>query len=322
MKIAVIMGGISSERPVSLKTGNAILNTLKEMGYDAEEVLINGKKDIFKMPKVDFAFIALHGKFGEDGTVQNYLDLLDIPYTGCGALASANSMDKNITKKILRASGVPTANWTTVKSINESDLNKAYGLNYPVFVKPNSGGSSVATFKVNSKEELLPAVKSALEWDTEVMIEEFVKGYEISCPMLDRKILPVMRIDANGEFFDFESKYTEGGANEYSISLEGDLKEKIEKLLYITWDEMNLEVYSRIDFIITEEGPYLLEINTLPGMTPTSLFPQSAKAYGMDMKVLLQKLIDISLQKNVRLSSLARLNENDISLEAAATNLT
>lgn len=299
MKIGVIMGGMSSERAVSLKTGKAMADTLRNMDYEVVEIVINDKSDMLKLPKIDFALLALHGKFGEDGSVQNYLEMLDIPYSGCDATSSAICMDKNLTKKVLRASGIPTANWTTIKTLSDKELEKAYALNYPVFVKPNSGGSSVATFKINKKEDLLDAVREALNWDTEVMVEEFLKGEEITCAMIDGKMLPIIKIDAKGEFFDLASKYGENGADEYAIELDEETYAKINEICVNTWNALGCEVYSRIDIIMGEGAMNVLEINTLPGFTDASLFPKSAKASGMSMEKLVETIVNLSLQKRM-----------------------
>ena len=296
MKIGVIMGGLSSEREISLKTGNAIVNALKDMNYDFCEVVINSATDMLNLPEMDFALLALHGKFGEDGMVQNYLEVLDIPYSGCNAVASALAMDKNLTKKVLKASGIPTANWTTIKYLTEDELEKAYSLKYPVFVKPNSGGSSVATFKVDRKEDLICAVKEALKWDTEVMVEEFMKGEEITCAMIDGKMLPIIKIDAKGEFFDFASKYNAGGADEYAITVDADKENQIRTICENTWKTLGLDVYSRIDIIVGDDFMNVLEVNTLPGLTPASLFPKSATANGMTMNELVETIIHKSLE--------------------------
>lgn len=299
MKIGVIMGGMSSERAVSLKTGKAMAGTLKNMDYEVVEIVVNDKSDMLKLPKIDFALLALHGKFGEDGSVQNYLEMLDVPYSGCDATSSAICMDKNLTKKVLRASGIPTANWTTIKTLSDKELEKAYELNYPVFVKPNSGGSSVATFKINKKEDLLDAVREALNWDTEVMVEEFLKGEEITCAMIDGKMLPIIKIDAKGEFFDLASKYGENGADEYAIELDEETYAKINEICVNTWNALGCEVYSRIDIIMGEGTMNVLEINTLPGFTDASLFPKSAKASGMSMEKLVETIVNLSLQKRM-----------------------
>ena len=299
MKIGVIMGVMSSEKAVSLKTGKAMVDTLKNLDYEVCEIVINRKEDIFNLPKIDFALLALHGKFGEDGSLQNYLEMLDIPYSGCNAVSSAICMDKNITKKMLKASGIPTANWTTIKNLTEEELEKAYALEYPVFVKPNSGGSSVATFKVKSKEDLIPAVKEALKWDIEVMVEEFMPGEEITCAMINGKVLPIIKIDAKGEFFDLASKYNDGGADEYAVTFDKDTQEKINKICVDTWNTLGCEVYSRVDIIMNENSMNVLEVNTLPGLTPASLFPKSAKAYGMSMEELIDTVIRLSFEKRM-----------------------
>lgn len=299
MKIGVIMGGLSSERAISLKTGKAMVETLKNLDYEVCEIIINEKNDIFNLPKIDFALLALHGKFGEDGSLQNYLEILDIPYSGCNALASAICMDKNITKKMLKASGIPTANWTTIKNLSEEELSKAYALNYPVFVKPNSGGSSVATFKVKDKKDLIPALEEALKWDMEVMVEEFMQGEEITCAMIDGRVLPIIKIDAKGEFFDLASKYNDGGADEYAISFDKETEKKIQEICINTWNTLGCEVYARVDIIISEESMNVLEINTLPGFTSASLFPKSAKASGMSMEELIDTIIKLSLEKRL-----------------------
>lgn len=297
MKIGVIMGGFSSERAVSLKTGRAMIETLNNLDYEVCEIVINEKEDIFNLPKIDFALLALHGKFGEDGSLQNYLEMLDIPYSGCNAVSSAMCMDKNITKKVLKASGIPTANWTTIKELSEKELGKAYALNYPVFVKPNSGGSSVATFKVKTKEDLIPAVTEALKWDMEVMVEEFMPGEEITCAMIDGQVLPIIKIDAKGEFFDLASKYNDGGADEYAVYFDEETQNKINDICVNTWDALGCEVYGRVDIIMGEQGMNVLEVNTLPGLTPASLFPKSAKAHGLTMEQLIDTVIKLSIEK-------------------------
>lgn len=301
MRIGVIMGGLSSERAVSLKTGKAMVDTLRNLDYEICEIVINKKEDVFNLPKIDFALLALHGKFGEDGSLQNYLEMLDIPYSGCNAVSSAMCMDKNITKKMLRAEGIPTANWTTIKELTNAELEKAYNLEYPVFVKPNSGGSSVATFKIKNKEELIPAVKEALKWDTEVMVEEFMPGEEITCSMVDGKVLPIIKIDAKGEFFDLASKYNDGGADEYAVSFDSETQSKINEICVNTWNSLGCEVYSRVDIIMNGDKMNVLEINTLPGLTPASLFPKSAAANGMSMEQLIDTIIKLSLEKRMEM---------------------
>ncbi|WP_373600528.1 D-alanine--D-alanine ligase [Paraclostridium bifermentans] len=297
MKIAVIMGGVSSEREVSLKSGEAVFNGIDKNKYDVIKVVLNDKKDIFTKitDDIDFAFLALHGKFGEDGCVQSILEAMEIPYSGCNPLTSALCMDKNMTKKILRDSKLPTADWTVVRNIDDIDYDKIEEIGYPVFIKPNSGGSSVATFLIKSKEEVHEAVKKGLEVDDCVMIEKYIKGGEYTSFILNGEVFPTISIVANSEFFDFESKYNQNGATEEVVYLEKELQEKLNEISLGCWDAFNCKAYVRVDFIISNGVPYVLELNTLPGMTETSLIPRSAKANGIEFSELVDKIIEYSL---------------------------
>ncbi|WP_027307809.1 D-alanine--D-alanine ligase [Caloramator sp. ALD01] len=298
MKIGVIMGGISSEREISLKTGMEIANNLDKTKYEVVPIQIDKKEELIEKVKgIDFAFIALHGHFGEDGTVQGVLETLNIPYSGCGVLSSAICMDKDMTKRILRFGGLNTADWIIVKSI-DFDMEKVKEMGYPLVVKPNSGGSSVATTIVNNEDELKEAVREALKYDTEVMIEEYIKGDEITCPILDGKMLPILAIKPKSAFFDYTSKYADGGADEFVVEFEKELQEKIEYMAVKTYELLKCRVYARVDMIIKEGIPYILEVNTLPGMTKNSLFPKSAKAAGISFSQLLDTIIEKSLEYN------------------------
>lgn len=297
MKIAIVMGGISSEREVSLKSGEAVFNGIDKNKYEVVKVVLDDKKDIFTKitDDIDFAFLALHGKFGEDGCVQSILEAMDIPYSGCGPLTSALCMDKNMTKKILRDSNLPTAPWTVVRSVEEIDYEEIEKIGYPVFIKPNSGGSSVATFLVKSKEEVLNAVQKGLEVDDCVMIEKYIKGGEYTSFILNGEVFPTISIKANSEFFDFESKYSQNGATEEVVYLEEKLQDEINEISKGCWKAFNCKAYVRVDVIISDGVPYVLELNTLPGMTQTSLIPRSAKAKGIEFSQLIEKIIEYSL---------------------------
>lgn len=298
-KIAVVMGGISSEREISLKSGSGVFESLDREKYEPIKVVIDEKTDIItKIPDdVDFAFLALHGKFGEDGCVQSVLETRDIPYSGCGPLSSAMCMDKNISKKICKASGIPTADWITVKSIEEIDYDRIEEMGYPVFVKPNSGGSSVATFMIKEKAGIEDAVRQGLEVDTEVMIEQYLPGEECTSFILDGKVFPTVSIKSEQEFFDFEAKYSsDNGAVEEVVYLEESLQNKLNEYSKMCWDAFNCRAYVRVDFIISNGVPYVLELNTLPGLTATSLIPRSAAARGISYSQLLDKLIACSLK--------------------------
>ena len=297
MKIAVIMGGISSEREVSLNSGREVYNNLNRDKYEVVKIILDEKMDIFtKLTNdIDFAFLALHGKFGEDGCIQSILETMDIPYSGCGPLTSALCMDKNMTKKILRDSNLPTAPWVVVKSIDEINYDKIEELGYPVFIKPNCGGSSVATFFVHSKDEVLNAVQKGLEVDECVMIEKFIPGGEYTSFVLNGEVFPTISIKTNSEFFDYESKYSTNGAIEEVVFLEDNLQKQINKISKTCWNIFNCKAYVRVDIIISDGVPYVLELNTLPGMTQTSLIPRSAKSRGIEFSELLDKIIEYSL---------------------------
>ena len=298
MKVGVIMGGISSEREISLKSGNSIVEKIDKSKYEIIPIVIDKKEDIIEKVKgIDFALLALHGKFGEDGTVQSVLQTLDIPYSGCGPISSGMCMDKDLTKRVLKASDIRTARWINVSSVEEIDDEKIEEMGYTVCVKHTNGGSSVATFKVKAKEEIQAAVEEGLKWDTEVMIEEFVEGDEITCPVFDGKMWPVIAIKPQTDFFDYTQKYAADGADEIVIELEENLHKEVEKMALDTYKALKCQVYARVDMIINKQGiPYILEVNTLPGMTPASLFPKSAAAIEVSYSGLLDKIIETSLK--------------------------
>lgn len=299
MKVGVIMGGISSEREISLKSGNSVVENIDKNKYEVIPIVIDKKEDIInKVKGIDFALLALHGQFGEDGTVQAVLQTLGIPYSGCGPLSSAACMDKDMTKSLLEAAGIRTAPWINLRSGDEINYEDIKELGYPVVVKPTHGGSSVATFIIKEEKEIENAVKEAFKWDNEVMIEKFIKGDEITCPVMGREMFPVVAIKPHAEFFDYTAKYADGGSDEFVIELEESLHKEVEKMALDTYRALKCSVYARIDMIITEEGiPYILEVNTLPGMTKASLFPKSAAGRGIDFSRLIDLIIENSLKE-------------------------
>lgn len=298
MKIGVLMGGISSEREISLRSGREMLANIDTERFEPVEVVLDSRDDIFEKAKgLDFALLALHGKYGEDGTVQAVLEALGVPYSGCGVLASSMCMDKDIAKTVLRQKGVRTADWMIARSMEDLTKERMGELGARVVVKPNSGGSSVATFICDGYEEARNGLEEALKYDTEVMIERFLKGDEITVPVLDGEVLPTLMIKPQkGGFFDFTSKYEEGGAIEEIIELPEELKNEVNELAKSSYEALKCSVYARVDFILNEGKPYLLELNTLPGMTKTSLFPKSAKGIGLSYRDLITRIIDISLK--------------------------
>ncbi|HYE81119.1 MAG TPA: D-alanine--D-alanine ligase [Clostridia bacterium] len=296
MKLGVIMGGVSSEYEVSLNTGKEIIANLDDKKYDIYPIEIKSKRELIdKAQGLDFAIIALHGKFGEDGTVQGTLDTMGIPYAGSGLTSSALCMNKDLTKKLLRYEGVQTPDWLIVRNADEIEYHKLEQLGYPVVIKPNSGGSSVGTSIVHSPEGIYSAVKEALRFDNEVMLEQYIRGDEITCPILDGKLLPVLSIKPKAEFFSYSSKYDDGGAQENIIELEKCLHRQVEQCAKKSYEVLKCSVYARVDMILRNGAVYVLEVNTLPGMTKNSLFPKSAKAAGISFKKLMELLIEYSL---------------------------
>lgn len=300
MKVGVIMGGISSEREISFQSGKAVVENLDKNKYEVVEIAIDKKEDIVnKVKGIDFALLALHGQFGEDGTVQAVLQTLGIPYSGCGPLSSAACMDKDMTKSLLKAAGVKTAPWINIRKGEEIDYDAIEKMGYPVVVKPTHGGSSVATFIIKDKKDIKHAVEEGYKWDKEVMIEKFIKGDEITCPMLGNEMFPVIAIKPSNEyeFFDYTAKYADGGSEEVVVNLDEKLNKVVKKMAFDTYKVLKCEVYARVDMIVTPEGiPYVLEVNTLPGMTPNSLFPKSAKGKGVTYSELLDLIIEGSLK--------------------------
>lgn len=307
-KVLVLMGGTSEEREVSLKSGQAVVKALQEKGYQVESLDLNpGVLGDIEKIKPDVVFIALHGKNGEDGTVQGYLDLLGIPYTGSGVAASAIGMDKILTKKILCYEGLPTAEFEVIRkrdfnrdSFSENSLIARFGL--PIVVKPPTQGSSVGTTIVRDKNDLIAAIEKALVFGDEVLLERFIAGTELTVAIIGNDepvVLPVIEITAENEYYDYESKYTPGMSSHIiPARIADDSRELIEGLAKKAYQALKCRGFSRIDFILDQNGkPYILENNTIPGMTATSLIPDAARAAGINFPELLEKIIEMAEEK-------------------------
>ncbi|CAH1221894.1 D-alanine--D-alanine ligase [Paenibacillus plantiphilus] len=301
------MGGDSSERQVSLMTGQEMLSHLDRDKYDPYPIEINNGSELVEAIRdVDVALLALHGKYGEDGTIQATLHSLGIPFTGSGVLSSGLCMDKDIAKKLIRLEGIHTPNWMMVDSRMAELDGKALagkvreGLEYPVVVKPNSGGSSIGVQIIHSGEELQSALQEALRWDDSVMIEHYIGGQEITCAILNGRMLPVLSIASSSDFFDYTSKYTDGMADEQVIHLPPEIEERVRAAALGCWHALKCSVYARIDMILRDGIPYVMEANTLPGLTSASLLPKSAKAAGISMSELLDSIIEHSLLERRR----------------------
>ena len=295
MRICIIYAGISTEREISIKTAEQIMKSLDKDKYDICELKIDKTEDIFKIKdmNVDLAFIALHGKFGEDGRVQAILEAMNIRYTGPGVLASGICMDKDIAKRVLSTYGIRTAKWWTIRKGEEFTYPKEYE---KLIVKPNSGGSSIGVHFISNQQELDEALKDIFTMDDEAIMEEVIEGDEVSVPIIDGVAYPPIKIEAlKGTYFDYTSKYSDGGAREYvtkfSDNLEKELKEFTEKAYYAA----KCKGYSRVDFLVRDDKAYFMEVNTLPGMTATSLLPKSLASVGIGYRETLELLIKASL---------------------------
>ena len=327
MKIVVICGGFSSEREVSLASGSAIGRALVNLGHDVS--LVDPKlgsnqesyeSDVYKtkpgrkppeiteadhskaiemlntpkLKETELAFIALHGTFGEDGTIQALLETIGLKYTGSKILASALAMDKDRSKKMFQQAGVPVLDWTMVREgkVVHSDED----MDFPMVVKPNDQGSTVGFSIVNSSEELDAAAAKAAKHSTDVMVEKYVNGRELTVAVIGSEAYPIVEIKPKNKVYDYESKYT-SGMTEYVCPAE--LPEQMEVAIQLAaikaFNALGCKDYARVDFLLGEnERFYCLEVNTLPGMTETSLVPKSANALGMSFDDLVEKLLELA----------------------------
>lgn len=309
LKVALLAGGKSGEREVSLKGAEGVLQALDKNRYEVRRY--DPAFDLAKLAaqagEIDVAFILLHGRFGEDGTVQGFLDLLGIPYQGAGVLGSALAMDKHLAKVMYRQAGLPVPDWELVDPRRPDPSGLVARLGLPLVVKPLRQGSSLGMSIVDSLAQLKTGLKKAFEFDDRVMVEKFIAGREITGGVLgngdDLTALPLVEIipDKKFRFFDYEAKYQPGASREVCPA---ELDEQVTKLAQgyalTAHRALQLDVYSRTDMIVGADGIYLLETNTIPGMTPTSLLPQAAKAYGLDFPAFLDRLIELALQKGKR----------------------
>lgn len=300
-RVAVLMGGWSSEREVSLWSGRNVADALGGAGVEVVAVDITKPQDLFALPArgIQRVINVLHGTGGEDGTVQAVLDLLDLPYPGCGVLASAIAMDKLQTKRLWRAEGVPTADWHCVASLDELTA-AAAALGYPLIVKPAADGSSVGISKVKHPDQLAAAWAAARGDGSKprvVLAERFIAGSEYTCAVLDGAALPIIRIEPDGEFYDYHAKYlSEQTRYHCPAGLTPDQEAVLQALCLRAFAVIGGEGYGRVDFLMGDDGqPALLEVNTLPGMTSHSLVPMAARAAGIDMGTLCRGLLATTL---------------------------
>jgi D-alanine-D-alanine ligase len=292
-KVGVLMGGLSAEREVSLKSGAAVHKALLASGYDA--VAIDVDRDLagrLAAEEVEVAFICLHGRYGEDGAVQGLLELLGIPYTGSGVLASALAMDKIFAKKVFAASGLTITPYA-VFSRGAEAAPAGLPFSLPVVVKPSREGSSVGVTIVKQAGDLAAAMAEAFRYDREILVEEYVKGREIQVGILDGRAIGAIEIVPKNEFYDFEAKYTDGMATHI---LPAPLPPAQYEALLLEGEKahhcLGCSGYSRVDFIVTPAGTaYVLEVNTLPGMTALSLLPEIAQGAGISFGELVERIL-------------------------------
>jgi len=294
-KIAVLMGGLSAEREVSLKSGAAVQQALKARGYQSIAVDVGRDlAEILVREQIEAAFIALHGRYGEDGCVQGLLELLQTPYTGSGVLASALAMHKLYSKQTFASAGILTAPFHLFKRGDTVELH-ALSFPLPVVVKPVQEGSSVGISIVKQPEQLQPALAEAFRYDDEILVERFVKGQEVQVGILDDRPIGAIEIVPKNEFYDFEAKYTDGMAEHiYPARLSPELYEKALQVGVAAHRALGCSGYSRVDLLVTEAGEcYVLEVNTLPGMTALSLLPEiAAKGAGLSFEGLVERIIE------------------------------
>ncbi len=330
MKVTVLMGGRSSEREISLRTGRGIAQSLRNLGHDVSSVdtasgrvLPPGEEERAALPAgeagsggpgtvalvhdsrpvhdAEVIFLALHGGEGEDGTVQALLDLTGKPYTGSGVLASALAMDKAMSKKVFAHEGIPTPEWQLVTVTGPlPDLDVARLGGYPLVVKPNAEGSTMGLTVVTEAEQLPEAIREAARFGNDVLLERFIPGRELTVAVLGDEVLPIVEIRPRHGHYDYEAKYTAGGSDYFCpADLPAPVASRVSELGARASRALGCRGASRVDFRLSPEGEaYCLEVNTIPGMTPTSLVPMAAKARGMSYDQLVQRMLDLALEEH------------------------
>lgn len=299
-RIAVLMGGLSAERDVSLRTGAAVLGALQRCGLDA--VGIDAGRELphqLAAAGAQAAFIALHGRYGEDGTVQGLLELAGIPYTGSGVLASSMAMNKLVTKQILMHHGVATPAFAVFRQGDDRAAFVAQQQGFPLVAKPAREGSTIGVSIVRDGEELRAGLDEALRHDSLVLVEEFITGAEVTVGVLSDEALPVIQVVPKGGFYDYQSKYTPG-QTEYLLPapLPEPVTRRLQTEAVTAYRALGCRGAARVDFMVRGEELFCLEVNTIPGMTETSLLPKAAGAAGISFdQLVLRILADAGLDK-------------------------
>ncbi len=305
INLALLYGGRSSERTVSIAGANEVERALDPKKYTLRryDTATELKKLVQEADEIDCAFILLHGKYGEDGTLQGLLDLLGIPYQGSGVLGSALAMDKHMAKIIYRYASILTPKWVTISHRDRLDPEAIISsLGVPVMIKPRTQGSSVGMIRAHTPQEVERGVQNALKWDEHVLVEACVRGRELTVGVIgldSLEPLPVVEIipEKGHDFFDFEAKYRPGETVEVCpADIPTEIARKAQAIAVRAHEALQLKGYSRTDMILEDTGKiFTIETNTIPGMTPTSLFPQAAAEAGVSFGALLDRLIEMAM---------------------------
>ena len=294
-KIAVLCGGMSSEREISLRSGKNCLAALHRLGYMNAQIVDVTQNIMNDLKGFEYAYNTLHGKYGEDGCIQGILEILKIPYTGCGVMASAICMNKEYTKKVMSTAGLPLISSVYLLP-NEDPIEKVKDLSFPLMIKPVSEGSSFGMNKVNNNEELVKAVEEARKYNSEILIEEYLVGIAATVGVLEKEgkafATEILELRPKNEWYDYEAKYTKG-MTEFILpaELSEEMTEKVKNNAVRAFEVCGCSGVSRVDFLIVNNIPYILEINTNPGMTDTSDLPAQAAACGIDYDNLVEMVL-------------------------------
>lgn len=294
-KIGVLMGGLSSEKSVSVETGQAVLGALLDRGYNARAIFVDRDLDLMlRQNEIDTAFLALHGRYGEDGCIQGMLELMGIPYTGCDVLSSALAMNKAKSKELFRLHNLPTPAYYTLDKFEAQQPELHHGdFGFPVVVKPIAEGSSVGVQIVHDTAELAVACELALQYDDEILVERYVAGQEVSIAVLENRALGAVEISTEGDFYDLAAKY-DGAGNQYFIPprVSPERYRGILTQAEMAHRALGCTGATRVDMILSQTGnEYILEVNTIPGLTPTSLLPKIAHAAGLCFEDLVEAIL-------------------------------
>ena len=300
-KIAVLCGGMSSEREVSLRSGKNCYDALIRLGYKNAQIVDVGENVANDLKGFDFAYNALHGKYGEDGCIQGLLEIMKIPYTGCGVMSSAIAMNKEFTKRVLRDAGLPLIKSVCIQK-GDNIFAKTKDLEYPLMIKPVCEGSSFGMSKVNNQDELVKAVFEASKFKQDILIEEYKVGSDATVGVLERDGIPfatdVLEMRPHNDWYDYEAKYTKG-LTDFIVPGEfsEDMTKSIKEYAIQAFKACGCSGVSRIDFVVTKDIPYILEVNTSPGMTDTSDLPAQTASMGISYDELVELIL-----KNVGLN--------------------